>query len=97
MSREMAQTFIQKVAADAAFRSKFAGVGNDMSALLAAADQAGYSFTADEYRATLAEMVGELSDADLQSVNGGIAIITPPTVPAVQDPGGTLINWGSQP
>src|SRR5262249_30546744 len=96
MSRELAQSFIAKVNADADFKGKFAGYGDDVSALLAAAGQVGYSFTAEEYRAALAEMAGELSDADLQSVNGGIAIIAPP-VPAVQDPGGTQINWGNQP
>lgn len=96
MSSEMAQSFIQKVNADADFRGKFAGYGEDVSALLAAAGQAGYSFTADEYRATLAQVTGELSEADLQSVNGGGGIIAP-YLPAVQDPGGTLINWGDQP
>jgi predicted ribosomally synthesized peptide with nif11-like leader len=95
MSREMAQSFVAKVASDADFRSKFAGFGSDVSDLLLEAGRAGYSFTADEYRATLAEMTGELSEADLEAVTGGT--LTNMSGTQNQYISGNTINWGAQP
>jgi hypothetical protein len=62
-------------------------LGDDLSALLAAAAQAGYAFTVDEYRAALTKGEGELTDGDLSSINGGTGDVN-----GTLTLGGTLIS-----
>jgi predicted ribosomally synthesized peptide with nif11-like leader len=71
MSKEMAQSFVYKISADTDLRSRFAGFVDNAAALIEAALQAGYSFTAEEYRAALSETEGELTDGDLGAISGG--------------------------
>jgi predicted ribosomally synthesized peptide with nif11-like leader len=98
MSKEMAQSFVHRASADTDFRSRFAGFGDNAAALIEAALQAGYSFTAEEYRAALSETAGELTDSDLGAISGGFGDVNGTfTVPAVQISGNSTTISGNNP
>jgi predicted ribosomally synthesized peptide with nif11-like leader len=79
MSREDAQSFLQRLQEDSAFRRTVSGAagGDDAQSLIAVAADHGLTFTAGELVAALKAQpsgtrLGELSDAELKGVAGGL-------------------------
>lgn len=92
MSIESAKAFYEKIATDEAFLTQYQSAANDdvrRDILLTA----GYNFTAEEWEATMAQASespdSELSDAELETVSGGIlpgGCIYPPRLPSKWPP-----------
>jgi predicted ribosomally synthesized peptide with nif11-like leader len=87
-----ANTFFEKIATDAALQEAIANLPSTSAQDLATLAQAhGFSLTAAEIEAVLNNNQIELSDADLEAVNGGIDS-TPATRPKVTDKYQPLID-----
>jgi predicted ribosomally synthesized peptide with nif11-like leader len=79
MSREDALSFLQRLQQDPAFRNVVSGAagGDDAQSLITVAADHGLTFTAGELVAALKAQpsgtrLGELSDAELKGVAGGV-------------------------
>jgi predicted ribosomally synthesized peptide with nif11-like leader len=74
MSRERAKAFIQQVNASDTLQHRIIELNGDLNGLLQIAAEHGYSFTADDWSAIIDALVtGELDEADLEHVVGGVA------------------------
>ena len=76
MTVEQAKLFLDALKTDAALQQKVrdANAAYVAQALLPVAKEAGYDFTAEELQ-SLQNPDGELNDADLERVAGGIALL----------------------
>jgi predicted ribosomally synthesized peptide with nif11-like leader len=78
MSRENAKAFYQRMVRDEAFRTQYqnANSEDDRRHILLAE---GYGFTPEEWETASAEIAqsspGEISDAELEAVSGGLRIL----------------------
>jgi predicted ribosomally synthesized peptide with nif11-like leader len=80
MSIESAKAFYQRITTDEAFQTQLQSATNDERTAII--QQAGYDFTPKEWEAATAEVLEatevdrELNEAELESVAGGIQMIT---------------------
>ena len=76
MSLENAKAFLAKAKEDKELQAKLNALPKDdfnaaMEKGLAIAKEAGFDFTADEWKQALKDVYGELSEEDLKNVAGG--------------------------
>src|SRR5258707_944109 len=71
MSEQNVLAFINQVSSDSALQERIGALPDDMGALVQLASAAGFSFTAEEWKAVAASCFGELSESDLDNVAGG--------------------------
>lgn len=87
MTIESAKAFYQRMTEDEAFNTQYQNASSDKERKKIL-EAAGYSFTPEEWKATLAEISNlsgdELSDAELTEVSGGKGIFPgfPPSIPS---------------
>ena len=90
MSKPAAISFIHRVNADDELRARIETVEGNLAGLIAIASGAGFTFDEADWNAAVAEVVsggsGDLSDAELANVSGGIS------AGAVQT---TFGDWGA--
>ena len=79
MSVESAEAFYQRVTTDEAFRTQLQSAASEERTAII--QEAGYDFTPEEWEAATAQILEatevdrELSDADLESVAGGVSMV----------------------
>lgn len=86
MSVESAKAFYERIATDEAFRTQHRNAATDderREIVLAA----GYNFTLEEWQSALAQISessnGELSEAELTTVSGGVTLPILPILPKI--------------
>ena len=68
------ERFAQEVNNNEAFREQLKSYGSDQEAVIRAANSQGYDFTIDDVKAMAS--IGELSDSQLESVAGGMILLS---------------------
>ncbi|HLY27617.1 MAG TPA: Nif11-like leader peptide family RiPP precursor [Aggregatilineales bacterium] len=71
MSEQNVVAFVKEVSRDPALQEKIGALPGDVGALVQLAFTAGFSFTAEEWKAVAASCFGELSESELDNVAGG--------------------------
>jgi predicted ribosomally synthesized peptide with nif11-like leader len=87
MSANTIQAFVQAVNKDSQLQGRVAALNGNVEGLVKLAADAGYSFTAQDWRTAVS---GELSEGDLDTVSGGDAVLQErpqPLIRALVDPG----------
>ena len=69
MSEDQLAAFIEAIQSDAALQDQIKAAGDDTDAVVAIAKTAGFVISAEEFKA---KTTGELSDAQLEGVAGGV-------------------------
>jgi len=83
MSEEQLKAFIEKVQGDDSLQAKFKAAANS-DAVVSIAKEAGFSISADD----LKKAQSEVSEEELESVDGGTCQQTGPTFSTIQIRGG---------
>jgi predicted ribosomally synthesized peptide with nif11-like leader len=93
MSDSELERFSSDLKADAALREAFAQKGNDLGAIVEAAQASGYGFTLEDVQGRLAERGPELSEEELDSVSGGRRSSFTIFVGEVRGTAGVIVHW----